>query len=471
MVVPAGDKRMMAAAWLFMGLVALLACLLPASAGAVGPSCDGAAATIVSNQRQIVGSEGHDVIVGGPGTNSIVGLGGNDRICGGGGGDSIRGGRGSDDLYGQGGADTISGERGGDGLAGGPDDDELHGDRGSDQLDGGLGTDHLFGDTGNDTLTGGEGDHDYVDGGPGDEPLVAGGGGDFDVTAGGPGVDAIDGGPGKHDIASYTSSSGSLEVDLVGGTMVGPESEQLVEVEDVIGGIGADVLIGSDEPNRLDGGPGDDQLQSVAAGDQAFGGPGSNDCSSNFALENACGTTAVTGGVAVQLTASNDGASSLVIAGTEAADDVTVARSGRTYVVSGLAGTRVVPGAPQEPGCVADAGSVVCSGSPDKILASTGDGDDVLTLSGTSPDVSAVLDGGRGSDDLTGSAGNDVLYGGEDASPDTLHGADGDDVLFGVNPAHPRRSSGSAALYGDGGADLLVGGQPCEGDVFNGGGG
>lgn len=37
--------------------------------------------------------------------------------------------------------------------------------------------------------------------------------------------------------------------------MNGAESERLYRIDDVVGGIGNDTLIGSGKPNRLDGGP------------------------------------------------------------------------------------------------------------------------------------------------------------------------------------------------------------------------
>ena len=85
--------------------------------------------------------------------------------------------------------------------------------------------------------------------------------------------------------------------------------------------------------------------------------------------------------------------------------------------------------------------------------------------------VSAVIDGGAGTDDLVGGEGDDILYAGDDHSPDTLEGGGGDDVLYGVNIFHPRKDSGAALMSGGPGDDLLVGGQPCDGDQFDGGSG
>jgi Ca2+-binding RTX toxin-like protein len=92
-------------------------------------------------------------------------------------------------------------------------------------------------------------------------------------------------------------------------------------------------------------------------------------------------------------------------------------------------------------------------------------------VSGVPAGVSALIDGGPGSDSLTGGAGNDVLQAGEDRASDVLHGGGGKDALFAVNTAHPRKPSGAGRMFGGAGSDLLVGGQPCDGDLFDGGAG
>lgn len=80
----------------------------------------------------LVGTPGHDVIIGSPDGDHIEGRGGRDFICGIGGDDEILGGRRADKLSGGGGRDEISGGSGGDLLKGG---------RGRDHGEGGSGTD------------------------------------------------------------------------------------------------------------------------------------------------------------------------------------------------------------------------------------------------------------------------------------------------------------------------------------------
>ena len=99
-----------------------------------------------------------------------------------------------------------------------------------------------------------------------------------------------------------------------------------------------------------------------------------------------------------------------------------------------------------------------------------GAGDDELTIGQSVPhSISAMLEGGTGSDKLVGGPGNDVLYAGEDHDPDTLEGGGGNDVLYGVNIFHPKKDSGPATMNGGPGSDLMIGGQPCDGDTFDGG--
>jgi Ca2+-binding RTX toxin-like protein len=302
---------------------------------------------------------------------------------------------------------------------------------------------------------------------------VAGGPGDYDMVSGGVGIDRVDGGPGAHDVASYKGVGGPIAVNLDSGVVSGAEQERLSGIEDVLGGSGDDVLIGAAAtPNRLDGGPGDDRLIAVGAGDRAFGGPGSDSCSGPFAEEASCGPSGG-GGTAVELYRSITGAASLIVTGSERADDVTVSFSSGGYLVEGAsAGVDVRLDEPGSDVCSHDraANSVHCRGSASAILASLGGGDDTFTVADSVPaSVSATIDGGPGSDRLRGGPGHDTLYGGEDRDPDTLYGGGGDDVLYGVNIFHPRRDSGATRMIGGPGDDLMIGGQPCNGDLFDGG--
>jgi Ca2+-binding RTX toxin-like protein len=421
-----------------LALLAGFALAAPASLGAGKdrPRCGGRIATTVSAAPRIVGTRGPDAIVAGPGSDTILGMGGNDAICAGTGADRIHGGRGSDDL------------------------------------DGGRGEDRVLGESGNDGVGGGAGAHDQVEGGPGDDS-VAGGAGDFDVLTGGPGNDGVDGGPGLHDIASYQGAGGAITVDLRRGTVIGAEGERVAAAEDVLGGSGDDMLIGTPRSvGRLDGGPGDDHLVAIGSGDAALGGPGDDACLGPLASRDSCGLTDPWDGAAVELYQSIADTSSLVIVG-DTSVDVTVSRvSGGYTVESRPDSVRVHLGNRDSGACTttSTAESVSCRGEVTSILASLGPGDDSFTVEdGVPARVSAVIDGGKGSDLAVGGRGADTIYAGDDGDPDTLQGGGGDDVLYGVNIFHPRHHSGAATMLGGAGEDLLIGGQPCDGDRFDGG--
>jgi len=113
------------------------------------------------------------------------------------------------------------------------------------EMHGGRGDDLLFG----------EPEHDLLLGGPGEDGLVGGTG--FDVLDGGTGDDVLHGGSG-FDTASYEPRHVPVEVDLARGTG-GAEGERdtLTEIDEVVGGRGADVLRGGPNADTLVGGQGD----------------------------------------------------------------------------------------------------------------------------------------------------------------------------------------------------------------------
>ena len=433
-------------------LLALTACaaLVPAQANAKG-SCLGKSVTLSSNAKKIFGGKGHDVIQGGPGNNYINGGGGNDTICGGGGDDDITGDRGGDRIDGEGGDDVVNGDRGSDPM-----------------LDGGPGTDRVIGGSGNDSVFGGPGDGDFVHEGFGDGK-ADGGPGDRDIVFGDIGVDRIDGGPGKSDIASYTSISQSLYINLGSNSVSGAEREHLTGIEDAIGGSGNDTIRGSNDPNRLDGGPGDDNLIAQGSGDRAFGGAGSNDCEGDFASKNSCGEASGRDGTAVSLVESIDGSGSLVIDGNNSVDNFTLSYKGGGYEIQRSGGNDIRLGSSDSNSCRGGKEKVTCEGKVNSVNASLGGGSDTIRILNLPGRVGATIEGGPGADDMTGGPNDDVIASGDDDNPDKLRGGGGDDALFGVNIEHPKRDSGAALMEGGSGNDLLIGGQPCNGDLFDGG--
>ncbi|MEC3863211.1 DUF4214 domain-containing protein [Mesobacterium sp. TK19101] len=151
-------------------------------------------------------------------------------------------------------------------------DDVVNGDLGDNVLKGGKGQDTLFGDDGDDD----------VDGGADNDKIEAGSGRGNDTYNGGDGVDTI----------TYTSTSAGIVVNLDLGTASGPEidTDQIAGVENIVAGDGADDLTGSADPNRIEGGLGDDTLLGLGGNDTLIGGAG------NDSLSGGGGDDSLTGG-------------------------------------------------------------------------------------------------------------------------------------------------------------------------------
>lgn len=512
-------------------LLAALTCaaamlLVPLAGTAAAASCGGKHVTIhgTPGDDTIVGKGASDVIDGGGGDDRISGgRNGNDTICGGPGNDTILGGKGYDGLYGEGGDDRLDGETGSDMLDGGSGDDELAGDKGkdnmhggsgddtligakgpdeleggggndyldgqqgSDPIDGGPGDDVLLGDKGNDNLFGGSG-NDRVEGGPGDDASLDGGGGtdqifggagtdhadggegDGDIVRGDAGTDSLAGGGGINDIVSYASATrGGIIVDLASNKAKGDGHDDLGGFEDVVGSPQGDTIVGDGSTNRLDGGVGDDSLDSGGGGGEAFGGPGTDQCN-GFAVENSCGPEkAPPAGLAfVILNQGLDGAS-LVVQGGPASDNLRIAATPEGWAISDQA-----PIAAGD-GCFNPAGSlnvVACPGPTAQalVVATGGAGNDGIAVDPSVPPSAKVrINGNASNDTLIGGSGDDVLeagenYNGPDNGNDTLEGNGGSDVLY----ADP----GADNLRGGAGNDLLVSSVvTCQGHGYDGGGG
>jgi Ca2+-binding RTX toxin-like protein len=148
-----------------------------------------------------------------------------------------------------------------------------------------------FGGDGNDTLLGGSND-DQFDGGFGDDVANGLDGNDHFSSAGVPdGADTFNGGPG-YDSSSYELRQIDLVVNICHSSadlgcddgacqaceMSGEpgEDDRLVNVEDVTGGDGDDLLRGSAFADSLSGGPGDDRLFGLGGSDVLYGQRGTD---------------------------------------------------------------------------------------------------------------------------------------------------------------------------------------------------
>ncbi|MFO1062507.1 MAG: calcium-binding protein [Pirellulales bacterium] len=238
---------------------------------------------------EIDGGTGNDHIIGSAGRDLLYGNDGFDVIEGNGGDDRIRGNVGADLLYGDDGEDEIRGGTGNDTIRGGNDDDTLRGDDGDDLILGFLGNDTIDGDQGNDVLYGNQGD-DTIRGGFGLDRIYGEVGRDTlfgnegnDVTESGPGDDSVHGDDGED--ALY----GDEGIDEIWGGLGNDFIKAGNGIGDILhGDEGNDTIIGSDDgendPNLkdtnffggIDGGDGDDVINSLGGSDIVDGGLGND---------------------------------------------------------------------------------------------------------------------------------------------------------------------------------------------------
>jgi VCBS repeat-containing protein len=202
---------------------------------------------------------------------------------------------GTDPLYMEGGAgnDVLQGSNAqADHILGGADDDlisglggndTLEGGSGNDEIWGGLGADKLYGEDGNDTLVGGKGD-DLLDGGTnsavgfnrpsnpasGDAAAIiasAFGGDTADYSSLTTGVLANLG-----DAATWPAAIPAHSAIDSNGANDAVGTDTLVDIENLTGGNGDDILAGDGNDNILKGGAGSDTLLGGAGDDLLIGG-------------------------------------------------------------------------------------------------------------------------------------------------------------------------------------------------------
>ncbi|WP_330273606.1 hypothetical protein OG205_43680 [Lentzea sp. NBC_00516] len=264
-----------------------------------GNANDGAAGerdNIASDVTRVVGGSGNDVIdlSAGPGQTSVDGGPGNDTLTA---GSFLEGGAGDDTLrLVTNGSGALVGGDGNDRLFGGPFSDSVHGGNGRDRLSGGSGDDTLFGGDGDDLITGedgrdllfGEAGNDELIGGLGNDAAIGGDGNDSSgslVALDGP--DTFEGGAGI-DTANYSArQSGAGRTLTVSLDSVANDGEQgegdnnRIDVENVNGGVGANVITGNSSANVLRGGQSADIIRSVdgiSGNDTVIGGFGGDLC-------------------------------------------------------------------------------------------------------------------------------------------------------------------------------------------------
>jgi Ca2+-binding RTX toxin-like protein len=424
-----------------------------ASGGGTGGA---GSATLVSIEN-VNGSAFNDSITGNEAANFLFGFDGNDLLSGGDGNDRLEGGAGDDWLRGQFGADT---------LLGGDGNDNLNADQvgfgtgnAADSLNGGAGNDTLDGGFGSNTLDGGLGDDTYYVWNTGDVLSDAGGidnvitihtnwtlGAGFEnlstttddqggsaagFLAGNELDNIIDGG--RVNEARLEGRGG--DDTLYGSAIDGPHS-------DLDGGDGNDVLFASTGFNTLNGGAGNDWLQSGFRSDTFLFSvaPGmanfdqivdfTSDTADDFSADTIVLDGAVHSGIGASGNfAVNDGrffAEAGATSGHDADDRVIYnAATGHLWYDadgSGAGVAQLIATLDGNPELAATDIAVINGSSGGSVI------------NGTSGDDS--LDGTAGDDTINGLGGNDTLVGHDGA--DQLNGGDGNDVLaswiLGQNP-------------------------------------
>ena len=135
-------------------------------------------------------------------------------------------------------------------------------------------------------------------------------------------------------------------------------------------------------------------------------------------------------------------ADTVILNGTNGADNVRVSGAGTNFTVSGL------------PAFVAVSGS---DGANDQLVVNALDGDDFVSASGLPADtVGLTVDGGAGNDQIIGGDGNDELIGGD--GNDFIDGGPGNDVAFlgaGDDTFRWDPGDGSDTVEGEDGHDTL----------------
>jgi Ca2+-binding RTX toxin-like protein len=210
------------------------------------------------------------------------------------------------------------------------------------RVDAGPGNDTLTDQPGPDTYLGGPGNDSFVNGAPDGYP------------------DAFAGGDGRDSVSYFGSADVRITADGVADDGTAGEGDNVgTDVEDLFGGDGDDVIVGTDAANTLVGGAGNDFIEGRGGDDNLAGGDGDD------TMRGGAGADAVSG---------------------DAGDDALYGEAGGDTLAGG-------------------AGADALYGGDDGDLLSGGDGADALTGEGGDD----TLSGGQGADAMSGGAGSDTV--------------------------------------------------------------
>ena len=268
----------------------------------------GAGTDTITGIHNVNGTTFDDALTGDGQANVLSGSDGADRLTGGLGDDILAGGNGADtadyssssaavtvaldqviqdtigagtdallgdeNLTGGSAADTLSGDGGPNTIRGLGGNDVINGRAGDDALDGGAGTDTVSLESASSaTHINLEGEQSVGDGTDSLISFESAIGSPFnDVLIGTDGSNTLDGALGE-DTVDYSNSIGGVTLNLQTNVVTGSGgADTVTEVENALGSIYDDVLVGNTRPNHLDGGTGDDTLNSAGSSDIMNGG-------------------------------------------------------------------------------------------------------------------------------------------------------------------------------------------------------
>lgn len=325
---------------------------------------------------------------------------------------------------------------------------------------------------------------------------ISNAGNDFLIGSLSEGKDTYDGGIGLDTLAFETARDG-LTIDLMAGEAHGAEIgfDRLISIEDIIGGNGADKLVGNNASNRIEGGRGFDRLQGNGGDDILTGGRGADTLiggQGDDIISGGDGRDTILAGAGADAIDGGNGHDTLSFEGVDTGVKVNLA-TGRGYRGDAEGDTYLsiedVLGSDHDDVFVTGADSArIFAGAGDDIIRAGsgggdlrgGDGDDMLYASAGS----ATFRGGSGldtvwyryaaasvtvdRDDTALNSGNaagdqyslierlgggdyDDILRGSDTLNDRIFGDDGDDTIVG--------RAGDDRLMGDAGNDTLNGGN------------
>jgi Ca2+-binding RTX toxin-like protein len=240
------------------------------------------------------------------------------------------------------------------------------------------------------------------------------------------------------DTVSYQPDLRSIIVDLsLGKANDGSGIGILSSVENVVGGLGNDVLIGDSNTNKLTGGNGNDSLKGNAGDDVLSGGAG------NDILFGGLGDDMLDGGAGVDTTSYLYATGSVTV-------NLGIGKSTGADGNDSLINIENIVGSSYDDSLIGDVNSNNLNG---------GSGNDVL-IGGLGNDI---LDGRDGVDTVSYASSNGSVI--VDLSNGTASGADGNDNLYNIE--NIVGSGFNDTLVGNAGANVLTGGAGNDLFVFN----